>query len=308
MIEMKKIIFIICLFSVNLLHSQQLPMYSQYLTNDFAINPAVAGTKPYFPLQLNVRRQWTALGDIAPQTNTLSYHMPMSYDQIGLGAIVIQDQTGPYSQLGFQLSFAYHIQLNQDDDTRLSLGLSGLLTQHNLNANQLEFHNPDPQFEGLSYIEMVPDASVGAYLYGESYFLSLSAHQLFESTFKESISNIFGDNTQVRHYFANAGFTYEVHSDFLIEPSILVKAIEAGPVQFDINTRFIINKSFYTGLSLRSSKSVVVLGGLKMGSLVLSYSYDYGLSSLSTAASGSHEITLGFNINDKRKRRHSYYW
>jgi len=50
------------------------------------------------------------------------------------------------------------------------------------------------------------------------------------------------------------------------------------------------------------------LTGLNMGGLFLSYSYDYGINSLSSVASGSHEISLGFKINDKRKRRHSYYW
>ncbi len=56
------------------------------------------------------------------------------------------------------------------------------------------------------------------------------------------------------------------------------------------------------------SKSLVVLAGLNVGSMFLSYSYDYGISSLSSVASGSHEVSLGFNINDKRNRRHSYYW
>lgn len=53
------------------------------------------------------------------------------------------------------------------------------------------------------YSKMVPDASVGAYLYSKHYFISFSSHQLFESTFKESITSIFGDNDDVRHYYAN---------------------------------------------------------------------------------------------------------
>ena len=304
---MKKSLTVILVCLAALTKAQQLPMYSQYLTNDFILNPAIAGTKPYFPIQINSRSQWSSLGTIAPKTNTLSYHMPLAYDAVGIGAIVMQDETGPYSQIGVTLSFAYHIQLDEDDVTRLSLGLSGLMTQHTLNQDDLIFHNPDPEFQG-SYSKMVPDASFGAYLYSKNFSLSASAHQLFESTFKESVQDIFGDNSQVRHYFAHASYRIDIHSDLAIEPSLLVKSTEVSPTQFDLNTRVIIDNNYWAGLSLRSSKSLVVLAGLNIGSLFLSYSYDYGISSLSSVASGSHEISLGFNINDKRKRRHSYYW
>ena len=302
----KNFIIILVCFSA-LTKAQQLPMYSQYITNDFVLNPAIAGSKPYFPLKINSRTQWSALGKIAPKTNTLSFHMPAAYDAIGIGAIIMQDETGPYSQIGLSLSFAYHIQLDEDDITRLSLGLSGLITQHTLNQNDLIFNNPDPEFQG-SYSKMVPDASFGAYLYSKNFSLSVSAHQLFESTFKKSLQDIFGDNSQVRHYFAHASYRIDIHSDLAIEPSLLIKSTEVSPTQLDINARAIIDNNYWAGLSLRSSQSLVILAGLHMRSMFLSYSYDYGINSLSSVASGSHEISLGFNINDKRKRRHSYYW
>ena len=205
--------------------------------------------------------------------------MPIAYDAVGIGAIVMQDETGPYSQIGVTLSFAYHIQLDENDLTHLSLGLSGLMTQHTLNQDDLTFHNPEPEFQG-SYSKMVPDASFGAYLYSKSVSLSVSAHQLFESTFKQSVQDIFGDNSQVRHYFAHASYRIDIHSDLAIEPSLLVKSTEVSPTQFDVNTRVIIDNNYWAGLSLRSSESLVVLAGLNMGSLFLSYSYDYGISSL----------------------------
>lgn len=304
---MKKSLIVLSLCLAALTKAQQLPMYSQYLNNDFVLNPAIAGSKPYFPIQINSRTQWSGLGTIAPKTNTLSYHMPVAYDAIGIGAIVMQDETGPYSQIGVTLSFAYHIQLNEDNTKRLSLGLNGLMTQHTLNQDDLTFHNIESEFQG-SYSKIVPDASFGAYLYSKNFSLSASAHQLFESTFKKSVMDIFGDNSQVRHYFTHVSYRINIYSDLVIEPSLLVKSTEVSPTQLDINARVIIDNNYWAGLSLRSSESLVVLTGLNMGSLFLSYSYDYGINSLSSVASGSHEISLGFKINDKRKRRHSYYW
>lgn len=305
---MKMRLLVICLMFSIVAKAQQLPMYSQYFVNDFVINPAVAGSKPYFPLHLTVRNQWSSLGAIAPKTNTLSFHLPLAFNQLGVGAIVIQDKTGPYSQLIFNASFAYHLQLDRDNKTRLSLGLSGLINQYSLNFDELEFNNPEPEFEGGVYSKVIPDASIGGYLYSTDYFVSLSSHQLFESTFKESISSIFGDNNEVRHYFANMGYTFRILSDFHVEPSILIKATDSGPTQLDVNTRLIFDNAYWAGLSLRTSKSIIVVAGFELGRFLLSYSYDYGISSISSASAGSHEISIGFNINDIRNRRHSYYW
>ena len=94
-----------------MLFAQQLPLYSQYLLNDFSINPAIAGSKPYSPLKLNVRNQWSGFGDNTPQTNSLSFHAPLSRGKMGLGGVVFQDKTGPNSQFGIMLSYAYHTQL-----------------------------------------------------------------------------------------------------------------------------------------------------------------------------------------------------
>ena len=55
-----KRIFTFSVFILILFHykSQQVSLNSQYLYNDFAINPAVAGTKVYSPLSFSFRRQW----------------------------------------------------------------------------------------------------------------------------------------------------------------------------------------------------------------------------------------------------------
>ena len=75
---MKNSLTIIFFCLAALTKAQQLPIYSQYLTNDFILNAAIAGTKPYFPIQINSRSQWSGLGTIAPKTNTLSFHMPVA--------------------------------------------------------------------------------------------------------------------------------------------------------------------------------------------------------------------------------------
>jgi type IX secretion system PorP/SprF family membrane protein len=305
----RKISLLLLVFLPSIISAQQLTLYSQYMTNEIAINPAVAGTRPYSPLQINSRNQWASLGADAPITNTLSFHSSLGRDsEFGLGGLVFQESTGPYSQLGVVLSYAYHVSFGRKSKTRLSFGLSGTFTQHSLNQDQLEFHNPDPEFEAGQVSSFVPDAGFGLYLSNKDFYAGASVQQLFESTFREASSNIFGDNDQVRHFLFHAGVKNRINNDLYIEPSILIKTTETSPMQLDLNARVVIKDAFWTGLSLRTSKSAVVLIGANFGTFTVGYGFDYSWSSIGTYTSGSHEISLGFNIPDKRFRRHSYYW
>ena len=277
------------------------------MLNDFVINPAIAGSKSYSPIRLNVRNQWASLGTSAPQTNTISFHAPLRDGEFGLGGGVFQERTGPYSQFGLLLSYGYHVQLSRYNSNKLSLGASVLITQHSLNQDELEFKNPDPEFESGVVSSLAPDASFGAMLHSSTYYFGGAVHQLFESTFREASSNIFGDNDQVRHYILNGGFKYFIYNDVFLEPSFFMKTIEGGPVQFDLNARLVMD-NIWTGVSVRSNKSLVALLGFEIGSLHLGYGLDLTFSSIGSYASTSHEISLGFNLPQMRSRRHTYYW
>ena len=175
-----------------------------------------------------------------------------------------------------------------------------MIYQYKLDQSAIVFHNPDVNFEGGVYSEIVPDAAFGSYLYGKNYYVGLSIYQLFESTFREALTFDYGDNIGVRHYFGMAGFTAEINKSLHLEPSIMVKTIDAGPMQLDINTRVIFNRKFWTGISLRTDRSVVALMGMNVGNFHLAYGFDYTLASIANHTAGSHEISIGVNIPDPK--------
>ena len=303
---MRRILFILLLHTPLFLIAQQSPLYTQYMLNDYVINPAIAGSKPFFPLRLNAREQWQDIGDIAPSTQSLSFHAPIGDGRVGLGGLIYQDKTGPTSQLGGMLSYAYHLNIGRS--SRLSLGASAMVYQYKIDQSELTTQNPDLAIDGTVYSEIVPDAAFGTYLYGKQYYVGASVYQLFETTFKEATLNTFGENKGVRHYFAMAGYLAEINKSLHIEPSVLLKTIASGPLQIDINTRVIFNKKFWTGLSLRTDRSLIALVGMNAGNFHLSYGFDYTLASIASQTAGSHEISIGINIPDPRNRRHVYYW
>lgn len=56
--------------------AQQLGQYSQYLNNQFILNPAAAGEHDYLDVDLSFRQQWVGF-DNAPQNYYLSAHTPI---------------------------------------------------------------------------------------------------------------------------------------------------------------------------------------------------------------------------------------
>ena len=164
---MKQLIYILLTFCI--LHfafctsvfGQLLPLYSQYMFNNNFINPAVLGTKGYNLASLTFRSQWTGFND-APITETVSMYGPLG-ENMGFGGILLNDKTGPRRTTGIQLSYAYRIQVF-DDESKISFGLSGILYQYVLDKDKLIPDNPiDNVLQGGKEKTLAPDAAFGVY-------------------------------------------------------------------------------------------------------------------------------------------------
>ena len=122
--------FAYCL--VNEVIGQQIVLNSQYMFNDFAINPAVAGTKNYAPITIDIRRQWVGIRE-APAAQHLSYHGHV-HKQIGAGGY--NDVAGPVSgRTG--LMAALSTQIAPTYATRLSFGIAGSFTQFVMDKSRI---------------------------------------------------------------------------------------------------------------------------------------------------------------------------
>ena len=75
---MKKIIgIVICIIAFNFANAQQVPQYSQYLRNQFMVNPAAAGVYDFTDVTVSARMQWLGLEN-APMTSYVSACAPLS--------------------------------------------------------------------------------------------------------------------------------------------------------------------------------------------------------------------------------------
>src|SRR5258708_3570702 len=124
---MKKLLYILFIITlVTKAIAQQLPQYSNYIINDYVMNPAIGGTNPYFEAKSNNRYQWVGITD-APRTYVLSVHGPLKSLNMGLGGMLFTDIVGPTHRTGFYLSYAYHIRVTEK--VKVSLGISAGVLQ-----------------------------------------------------------------------------------------------------------------------------------------------------------------------------------
>lgn len=297
---MKK--FLVVIFaSISLISTaQQLPLYSQYIMNAFLINPAIAGSVDYFPIRLTARQQWVGIND-APSTQALSAHYLFEYQKLGVGGYIFNDNFGPMSRLGIQACASYHLPLT-GISSKLGIGLALKGFQFKFDESKLKaIDDADPALSYSTITKFVPDADFGVYLYNDKYFVGVSATQLVQLNIDFGDSSI-DKNAIIRHYYAIGGYMFTLNDDFDVEPSLLFKGTMQTSWQIDFNVKAYYKRMYWLGVSYRSSKDIVAMLGVKIKKYYFGYSFDYTLSNIKRYTSGSHEILLGINITEGKKK------
>jgi type IX secretion system PorP/SprF family membrane protein len=287
-------ILILVLVTVIQTIAQQSPQYTQYMFNEFVINPAIAGTDDYYQVRTNHRFQWTGLTD-PPLTNTLSIYGPHAKLPMGFGAYFYNDVTGPTSRTGLTGAYAYNIELQKG--LRLSFGISLGLMQYKLDGTQLSPKDlSDLSIQSIVTSAYVPDGGLGAYLYANEFYAGFSTGQLFNNKLKlYDVKN--GLNKLKSHFYLTGGYRYKINRDYTLEPSVIIKGTSPKAFYFDLTSRIIYKKMFWGGLSFRLKDAFsVLLGYYYDDKFAFGYSYDIGVTSLRKFNSGSHELMIGYRF------------
>lgn len=295
---MKKLIGFIFLLSAGVAHAQQVPLFSQYLNNDFLLNPAISGTKAYAPASVSARLQWAGFSG-APNTQIGSIHGAMT-SHVGIGLALMNHSAGATKMTSAQFAYAYRIKLV--DKIKLSFGLAPMLIQHSVAKDKLTLEDAnDNTFNKLSGKTMIADLNAGVYVYGNKWMAGLSVPQVMENKYRLG-DDLFQERLK-RHYLLFGSYDFACKEKYVITPSALIKAMEGGaPIQFDVNVKATYNNLFWAGVSYRAAsaqsfnEAAVVFVGVQKFNFVFGYSFDYSFSAMRSYSSGSHEIFLTYRI------------
>ncbi|WP_242926178.1 PorP/SprF family type IX secretion system membrane protein [Pontibacter vulgaris] len=292
--------------------AQQRPQYSQYMVNNFLLNPAITGIEDYADIRISNRRQWVGL-EGAPVTYYVTAHTPLNkgaastrYHKAlahhGVGVIFHTDKTGPLRRSGLSGTYAYHMPLTRSINA--SAGVAAGVIRNSLNANELQFTNPnDPLVGGGNINENMIDLSLGFWLYSRDFSLGIAGAQLLEDagTFRAAEDDRAALNLQ-RHYFVTGSYRLSPTPKLDVIPSFMLKLADPSPAAIDANVRVLYDERFWVGASYRHKDALVGMVGVYVNPLLdISYSYDATVSNINKVSTGTHEIVVGFKLLNKRR-------
>jgi type IX secretion system PorP/SprF family membrane protein len=310
--------------------AQQKPHYTQYVLNQYILNPALSGIESYIDIKASHRHQWVGIQD-APVTSYFTIQGPIGktdsrvsatgvhregynprgrdywqdYNAAaphhGVGLQVIQDVTGPLSRSAAYATYAYHMGLSVRTSIAAGFGLG--VTRLSLNAAKLQFNQQaDPSvYQNTIGDKWKPDVNAGVYLYSADYFAGISVQQIIPQRIEFTNNQLRKEEGKmVPHIFATAGYRILVGDNFNFTPSVMVKYISPLPTQVDLNFKFQYLDIAWIGGSVRPKDGFAGMIGMNIASTVnIGYSYDYTTSQLNNYSKGTHEILIGFLLGNR---------
>jgi type IX secretion system PorP/SprF family membrane protein len=292
--------------------AQQNIQFTQYVFNSLSINPAYAGYKEEWFAQMALRAQWLGV-EGAPKTAVFSIDgiLDPRDRKMGLGFQITSDRIGPQSANSATVNYAYRLQLDADDNQRLSFGIGAGLAQYTLKGDLL--HSIDVGDQALPVgndSSLKPDIRLGVYYNSNFFYIGASVTDVFFGPKAESYTSTPTSLKidRSRHAYLIAGGLVNLNPDLRLRPSLLIKEDFKGPTSADLNMMIIINDKVWVGASYRTdlalwkkqyadlSKQNSISGVAQFfisERFRLGYSYDYVTSKLGSSQNGSHELTLG---------------
>lgn len=290
-------ILMLTLVSVTWCQAQQDPNYTQYMYNMSVINPAYAlSDTDLIQAGLLYRAQW--VGSVGgPTTGTLFGHMSFT-DRMQGGVSVVHDEIGDVvSETNFYLDYAYVLPVGKT--TALSFGIKAGITSFSTNFDGFVYSDPlpDPSFaENLSSI--FPNIGLGTYLFGDNYYVGLSAPNILQSEHLKDESGVFSSAREELHLYLTGGYVLPINENLKFKPAFLANSVVNAPISLDVTANLLFNEKIEVGLAYGFENDAQALVNFKVNSFLrIGYAYDYLFSNLGRFNNGSHEVMILMDLS-----------
>lgn len=292
---MKKIFSLIAAIAISVgAMAQQEIMISQYMFNGLVLNPAYAGSHPYFGASILHRSQWVGF-EGAPTTQTFAIDGPLANRRLGIGLNFSNDKIGVTSQQDIGVNFSAKVSTGRG---RLAAGIrvGGAFYSARLN-DLVTFDANDPTHSANIQSQFIPKFGAGLYYYERNWFAGISMPVIFAMD-DEILPTVTVNERFFRsHTYLNAGYVYEHSSVFAVKPSVLIKYQGEAPLQADINCNLLFFNKFWLGAGYRTGDAMVVMAEWNITEMFrLGYAYDLTTTDIGNYSTGSHEVMLGVDF------------
>ena len=282
---------------------------AQYYEAPTLYNPAATGTTDYLRIRGGARLQWLGIEN-APKEFLATGDMPFQIGKkrIGVGVTVDQESLGLFRNLGVTAQASYKFNLFKG---QLSIGVQGTYFNQKFKGSDVIIPDDDDYHD--SGDEAIPtqdvsgsvfDLGAGVWYTRGQWWVGVSGLHLLQPTVRMKIESTSGDSADMEYfetertrtlYFMTGGNIRIKNTLFELQPSLLV-ASDFSDITGEADLGLRYNQMFALSVGYRW-KSALKLGlSAEIKNFFIGYAYEYPLSSIAKASSGSHELLAGYRL------------
>lgn len=287
------------LFMTFAAQGQDIPLFSQKLTNGFIYNPAMAGST-FGSVTLGYRMNYTGVTG-APTQAYLSANAPIANQRFGVGFNVFQEKVNIMQNTFASAAFAYHLHINQLNT--VSMGVSGEYNMMRFTDISESAIQADNVLARYSNMNGQPDFSFGILYTGQYIKGGIAANRMSTAWFQSADARVLSN-----YYSAYLQGMIPLRGDQdLLEPYAAFRKFSETNSTYDIGVFYTYASKIMAGVSTRSGSVYAATLGYKVTpNLLIGYSGEMILGNLSGFTGMSHEFALRYDFaTEARKERAS---
>jgi type IX secretion system PorP/SprF family membrane protein len=296
--------------------AQQGIQYSQYVFDGLYINPAYSGYNDNLYINTFYRSQWTGV-EGSPQTTSIAVDNSANNGKVGLGLMFQNDIIGAQSSTSAYANYAYRIQLDELENSKVSFGLGFGFIESGINGSKLNAtQNNDSYVPSDFQSVFLPDARFGVLFTSNKFFIGASVDNILAKFIHNSAENQLLVPIPKPNEYLNFGVLLSLGSDVKFKPSVLIRDNPDNPTNMDLNAFLLFADRFSFGgtyrrdvhlynkanlsSGLQNSKGLVAVTQFYINdSFRAGYAFDYSLSKIGTFGYGSHELSVTLILKKK---------
>jgi type IX secretion system PorP/SprF family membrane protein len=297
---MRKILLLIlfagCISYTGTLQAQDIPLFSQKLTNSFVYNPSLAG-HTFGSITASYKQNYSSVAG-SPKNYFLSVHTPIANHRFGIGANVYQEEVTFLRNMYASGAFAYHLPL--DKLTTLSFGLSAEYNTFSTNGSP----NFDPHQDGFDeefakfQQDGIKDYDFSFGLHFQNRFLKggIAANRLSTSWIKSDAKSVLSN-----YYSAFVQGLIPIRGgEDVLEPYLAYRRLSEINNTLDLGIYYTYDNMITAGAAMRSG--AVLSGTLAFRFsqyLLIGYSREMIVGNVGGFVGAANEFTIRYDFNNE---------
>lgn len=295
------LIVIVMLLMGQLAFGQQEQLYTQFMFNKLALNPAYAGNEKVTCMNLLYRDQWSGFNG-APTTQAFSLSAPLNDNKIGLGVNMVNTTIGVTQKLSLEGVYAYKFRIGEG---MLSMGGSASFRRYTIDYSDdrliaIQNIDIDPSITRERISKNLFNFGFGVYYNTGLYYIGASIPRLTQGNIDFDQNDVL--SLESRHLNLMGGAAFATSARFTLKPQLMIRLTENAPLDFDLNLSGTFDEKYTLGLTYRAGgnqggigESIDFIFALQASPQVLvGFAYDLTLSDIRSYQNGSIELILHY--------------